>query len=506
MIDISNRKECFFDDFLIDREKTTAPSVINNPRPEQIVMEFNMDWETNTSYIHFFYDEGIYRMYYIAWNRDKYIEAHEKKIESDHKKIRCCYMESRDGINWERPNLGLYQWMGDKNNNIIFMADWLDNFYVFKDENPNCPKDKKYKATARTEDGLIYYVSGDGIHFEFGGDITNKGAFDTMNVIFWDKQINKYRGYIRSFHNIPIEGGGDYLDYVRQRSSDNLRVIPGFDTDDEHAQGAGVLNLGTRDIRYIESDDFVNWSEPKLLDFGSKSDIPLYTNCVSPYPGAEHIYVGFPTRYTERNSWSKSFDVLCGKEQRLYKMEHHAKRMGLAITDCLFMASRDGLNFKRYDKAYFRNGPETEFNWIYGDCYPAKGFAVTKSKFEGADDELCMFCPEYTKKCDVLRRYAQRMDGFVSLHADEEEKVVVTKPFVFEGNSLYANMATSSAGYMYFELKADDGTTIKSCEMFGDSTGKKIGFDDDLSKLSGKEVVLTVTICDGDLYSVKFDK
>ena len=125
-------------------------------------------------------------MYYIAWNRNKFIEAHEKKIESDHKKIRCCYMESRDGINWERPNLGLYQWMGDKNNNIIFMAAWLDNFYVFKDENPNCPKDKKYKATARTEDGLIYYVSGDGIHFEFGGDITNKGAFDTKNVIFRD--------------------------------------------------------------------------------------------------------------------------------------------------------------------------------------------------------------------------------------------------------------------------------------------------------------------------------
>lgn len=499
MINIGSKLECFFDDYIIDKTKTTAKAILNKPIAREVVMEFDKDWEYNSSYVHFFYDEGIYKMYYIAWNRDKYIEG----TNPYHKKIRCCYAQSKDGLKWEKPDLGLYDWMGNKHNNIIFMEDWLDNFYVFKDENPNCPSSKKYKATARTEDGLKYYYSSDGIHFNDGGYITHKGAFDTMNVIFWDKEVKKYRGYIRSFHDIPIEGG-DYLDYVAQRENNNLRVIPGFDTDDAHAHGAGVLNLGKRDIRYMESDDFENWSEPKLLDFGESKDIALYTNCVMPYPYAEHIYIGFPTRYTERKQWTKCFDELCGKEKRLYNMEHLARRMGLAITDCLFMTSRDGYTFKRYDEAFFKNGAETGFNWVYGDCYPARGIIETQSIFEFADKEMSMLCPECTKSHEVLRRYTIRKDGFVSINAGENEEILTTKPFVFEGNTLYANMSTSGAGYMFFELCDKDGNKTESTEMFGDSTNKKIGFESDLSDFCGKEVVLKVTMQDADLYSIQF--
>lgn len=90
MIDISNRKECFFDDYLIDTEKTTARKIINNPVPEDIVMVYDKYWEINTSYIHFFYDEGMYRMYYIAWNRNKYIEAPRQKNGTCHNRL-CVY-------------------------------------------------------------------------------------------------------------------------------------------------------------------------------------------------------------------------------------------------------------------------------------------------------------------------------------------------------------------------------------------------------------------------------
>ena len=62
-------------------------------------------------------------------------------------------------------------------------------------------------------------------------------------------------------------------------------------------------------------------------------------------------------------------------------MKTLSKREGLAITDCAFMCSRDGRNFKRYDEAFFKAGPEYGYNWVYGDCYPAKGFLTTKSKF-----------------------------------------------------------------------------------------------------------------------------
>ena len=509
MINLGTTREVFFDDFLIDTDKSTTDLLLHKPIPKEIVMSFDKEWEGNSSYVHLFKDDGIYKMYYIAWSKNKLFSDIS---EEDDKKLRCCYAESTDGLNWTKPDLGIYEWKGNKHNNIVFMAEWLDNFYVFKDTNPNCPPDKKYKAIVRNDSnerhGISAYFSADGIHFVPGSFITRQGAFDTLNIIFWDENAKKYRGYIRSFHDIPIKGGGDYMDYLRHfETGEKMEVIAGHNTDDTGKLGAGVLNLGKRDIRYIESNDFVTWSNPVRLDFGDKEDIPLYTNCVTQYERAPHMFIGFPTRYTERKEWSKSFDVLCGKEERLRKMEIWAKRMGLAITDCLFMCSRDGVNFTRYDEAFFRNGPENGRNWIYGDAYPAKGFVQTRSDFEGADDEFSMFCPEMSKeKYEVLRRYTIRTDGFVSVHAGAETKVLVTKTFTFEGDKLFANISTSACGYIYFEISDKNGNVLTSCEMFGDSTDKPVGFENSLSEFAGKEVVMTVRMRDADLYSIQFSK
>jgi len=508
MINLGTRREVFFDDYLINEDKSTADILLHKPVPEDIVMSFDKEWEVNSSYVHFFEDDGIYRMYYIAWDKEKFVS---QTSDADDKKLRCCYAESKDGLNWTKPDLGIYEFHGNKNNNIIFMADWLDNFYVFKDTNPACPSEEKYKAIIRNNvnvrHGLTSYFSADGIHFTEGRFITKQGAFDTLNVIFWDEEANKYRGYIRSFHDIPIKGGGDYMDYLSHfETGKEFEIIAGFNTDNTHNLGAGVLNLGIRDIRYIESEDFVAWTEPKLLDFGDSEDIPLYTNQISQYERAPHIFVGFPTRYKERFEWNQSFEVLCGKEKRLYNMENLSKRHGLALTDCVFMCSRDGMNFKRYDEAFFKAGPEYGYNWVYGDCYPAKGFLTTKSKFDGADDELSMLNREYTSTCEVLRRYTLRMDGFTSVHAGATEKVLVTKAFIFEGNRLFANMATSACGYMHFEIADKEGNLASSCEMFGNSTDKLIGFEKDLSAFAGKEVVMTVRMCDADLYAIRFLK
>ncbi len=508
MINIGNRRECFFDKFLIDEEKSTVRPTVNKPVPQEIVFEYNMPWEFDQSYTHFFKDGDLYRMYYVAWNKDKYMAAKPGDL---HRKVRLCYAESTDGINWVRPNLGIYEWEGSKDNNIIFMPEWdFDGFYVFKDENPDCPKDEKYKAVGRSEEGfLVALFSPDGIHFEYEPHfISDKGVFDTLNIIFWDKDAKVYKGYVRSFHNIPMDGGGDYLDFLAAEKEGGAKIKPGADTDPDlkNPRGAALLNLGIRDIRYIESKDFKTWTDPELIDFGEKPDIPLYTNHVTVYERAPHMFLGFPTRYHERYEWSKAFDVLCGKEQRLYKMKTFAKRMGLTVTDCVFMASRDSRHFTRYDEAIFRPGPEFPANWIYGNGYPARGYAITDGKIKGTDKEISVYCPEPTDAHTVLRRYTYRMDGFASIHSGEKEELLVTKPFIFEGSKLYANISTSACGFMVFELSDNEGNTVKSCEMFGDSIDKEIGFEtDDISAFSGKEVVLKVRMIDSDLYSIKFE-
>ena len=100
----------------------------------------------------------------------------------------------------------------------------------------------------------------------------------------------------------------------------------------------------------MESDDFENWSEPVMLRYGDAEDSPLYTNNVQPYYRAPHIFIGIPTRYVERIEWDDSFEELCGKEKRLDRMRD-CQRYGLVVTDALFMTSRNGVDFKKYDEA-----------------------------------------------------------------------------------------------------------------------------------------------------------
>ena len=193
MIDISNRRECFFDDYLIDKEKTSADFRVHQPVRRDVVMSHTMPWEGNcTDYHNMFYDNGIWRMYYVGWD-----------FPSTHG-LCFCYAESRDGIHWTRPNLGICEWEGSRENNIIFDRETLrsrDNFMVFRDDNPACPAEKKYKAILSQEKHTLwYFYSDDGVHFHRGEMLTDKGAFDSLNVAFWDDHAKKYRCFYRAAH------------------------------------------------------------------------------------------------------------------------------------------------------------------------------------------------------------------------------------------------------------------------------------------------------------------
>lgn len=473
MYNISNRRECFFDDTLINTARTTAEFLLHHPIRKGIVCEHNAPWElSNCGYHHFFYDNGIYRMYYRNTT---------EKIGGV-----VCYMESKDGINWYKPELHICEYDGSDNNNIIldvssFFNDSADNFTVFKDENPLCPPEEKYKAiagiTINKVVGLHYYVSPDAIHFSYGGLITENGQFDSLNVAFYDTNASIYRCYFRNFHN----------PYTKE--------------------DAGWGEDALRDIRYMESPDFKSWSEPHLLDFGDSEDVALYTSMIQMYPRADHILVGFPTRYLYRRNWTGNYDELCGREERLERMENESPRAGLVVTDSTFITSRDGIHFKKYDEAFFRNEPEYPYNWTYGDGYPALGMFESKSDIEGADPELSLLYWErhHTKQPNLLTRYTIRCDGFVSLHSGAVEKMIVTKKFIYNGSDLFINFATSALGYMYFTLIDDDGNRYESCETFGNKIDRRVIFDDNIVKnLSGKPVTLEVRMRDADLYSIIF--
>ena len=500
MIDISNKLECFFDTYLINEEKTTAEIRVHHPIKREPVMVYDAPWEGNNSHFQtMLFDGEKYMMYYYAATKQKFAGF--------------CVATSKDCMTWERPNCGIVEFEGSKDNNIIVRKgvfhdhSSFDNFSVFSDNNPDCPKDEKYKAVSMWcgMGKLRAYCSEDGIHFRVHSVITEEGEFDSINLAFWDNEKKKYFCYFRGEHEPAKDADVTIKSYTDKQAA----MLYDPDRGAYRDPGDGSIAF-TRDIRVIESTDFINWSKPKPLT-ANGPDMQYYTNGVLPYPRAPHVFVAFPTRYVERKAWTPNYDELCGKTERQEKMKRSA-RIGLALTDCLFMTSRDGYNFTRYDEAFFSPAPECPTGWYYGNCFPATFLVETPSNIPGADNEWSFFCNEsdYTVADDhatALCRFTIRLDGFVSRHAGGEEKLLVTKEFTYDGEALYANLATSARGYAYFTLKSG-GEEYVSYETFGNKVDKRIHFfdDDAVKKLSGKPVTLEIKMLDTDIYSIKFDK
>ncbi|MBP1991719.1 hypothetical protein [Paenibacillus eucommiae] len=481
-INIGSRRELLWDDYLIDNESTTAELKLHKLQPKEVVIEHDEPWEGDGCDFHCIVkDDGLYRMYYLGWEMpdpDAHANAASEATSDVSRPIVVCYAESVCGKKWIKPKLGICEFEGSKENNIILDQHTakFDNFSVFKDTNPDCPKDELYKGVGIDDFGNSHYLwcftSADGIHFKKAWRMSNQGKFDTLNIAFWDPYTEQYVCYIRDFHNIP---GDD-------------------------------LNAGIRDIRRMVSSDFKNWTVPVLLDFGEVDDYPLYTNVVQPYYRADHMLVGFPSRYVEKKAWTPNFDQLAGVERRKKRMEIHP-RLGLTLTDCIFMSSRDGQKWKRWDEAFMTPGLEYEYNWVYGDCYPALGIIETGNDLPDRPSELSMYAFEYhmSKRPAILRRYTMRIDGFVSYNAKYKPCTIVTKPFIFEGNQLSINFATSAVGYVKIKLIGEQAE-LNSVELFGDNLEKIVIFEDgDAALLSGKPVHMEITMRDADLYSFKFN-
>jgi len=489
---ILDGREVLWDDFLT--EERTADKMLHVPWYKSPVITLDKPWEGDgCGYFNVVFDEltSTWFMYYTALEMFR-----PDGSFTSTKDIHACVLVSKNGFDWSRPDVGVVEFGGSTVNNIVAGVENLpgltgvDNFYVMLDSNPSPAVRERFKAVMRYDslgpDGkkekrLVSLVSDDGIHFRIFGTVTDEGYFDTLNTVMWHPASGRYVCFIRSFHQ-----KGTFKEY-------------------EGKEKDGSLNAFVRDIRVLYSDDFIHWSSPQRISFNSPNDYPLYTNGASIYPYAPHMFVGLPTRYVEREQWTDNYEQLCGREKRLARMEYE-KRFGLAVTDCLFMCSRNGLEWHRFDEAFLRPGPEYPTNWVYGSCYPCVGMVESPSEIPGGDPILNIFVyrNHWTGEPTVLERYALRKDGFVSLHAGVEEKHLLTKPFTFSGDRLKLNFSTSAAGHVYITIIREDGKRARSCELFGDSTDRMVNFDSPLEDFAGRKVRMLVELSDADVYAFEF--
>lgn len=461
-IDIASRRELFVDDYLIDSLTGTASQRLHQPQPREVVLTMNKSWESNFTGnfmpVVAMQEPGKIRLYYYAANWDDQglnlgpvdqLEYAKAKKYPQYAPA-TCFVESADGIHFERPNLGLIEHKGSKDNNMF----WNQNQYLtpFIDTNPDAPADAKYKALSRhPSDGLGAYASADGIHWRHYHDkpIITEGKFDSQNLAFWDSQRNCYVEYHRGQPDTPL----------------------------------------TRGIMTSTSTDFIHWTKPTQITFTDTRDEQMYTNCIAPYPRAPHLYMGTPARFITYR----------------YKDQNHKER---GISDSVLMTSRDGKTFDRWEEAFLRPDLDPE-SWTDRNSYLAWGMPQT-----GEHELSVYWCEHNGHPGLRIRRGTLRLDGFASIHATGKGPgELLTKTFTFNGSKLEINFATSAAGTMLFELCDEHGQAIPgyaladSEVLYGNEIAHTVrwpGQKKDLRHLAGKPVRLRVRMHDADLYAMRF--
>ena len=479
-IHVGARLELLVDDFLIEAMSGQARLQLHRPVRREVVLRTDEPWGGNASgYQSVVKDGDLYRMYYRGGH---YQHGGEPAMARDTHAWVLCYAESDDGIHWRKPELNICEFNGSKANNIVVNPELVAQIggcpahtAVFKDANPDCPADEKYKiiVVGSKPRGLYVLKSPDGLHFSLMSNkpIQTTGAFDSQNLAFWDPVRKEYREYHRGF------------------------------------RGA------VRDIMTATSKDILHFPKPEWLQYPGAPEQALYTNQVQPYYRAPHIFMGFPMRYNDRG-WSEPMMDLPGQQVRFARAKV-SRRYGTTVTDAAFMTSRDGLHFKRWAEAFIRPGPRQKDTWVYGDNFVFWGMVETQSHIEDAPRELSLYATEgYWEGTSMnVRRYTLRVDGFVSAYATFAGGEIVTKPLVFEGGNLALNVATSAAGSIQIEVQdADgapiDGYTLDECpEIFCDSLRYIVRWrypGGDLRGLAGKPVRLRFVLKDADLYSFQF--
>lgn len=443
--DIGSRRELFVDRFLFGRASGVELR-LHHPRPREVALVCDEPWEGNTSgYFTVFRDGDLYRMYYRGSSHDVRTGRSSPQV--------TCYARSRDGVHWEKPDLGICEFEGSADNNIVWTGPGTHNFTPFKDSNPGCRPEARYKALARHDGGLLAFRSEDGLHWKLIREepVITKGAFDSQNLAFWDARAGAYRAYFRDFRR------------------------------------------GVRDIKTCTSEDFVHWTEPRWLDYGDAPAEHLYTNAVRPYFRAPHILMGFPKRFMpSRNRLGHPVD---------------------GVSDGVFMTSRDGRRWHRRLEAFLRPGMQRE-RWGSRNNMIAWGIVTTEPERVDAPAELSLYASEnYYAGSGVarLRRHTLRLDGFVSLHAGYRGGELLTRPVKFQGGEMTINYSTSAAGSVRVGVCDLDGEPIegfgvRDCPpIYGDTVDEVVRWESgsDLSAVAGRPVRLRFRLKDADLYSFR---
>jgi len=486
--------QLFLDDHIIARS-TGFQRVVHHPKPRGIVLRGDNPWEAR----------GLTPTY-VGWRKDGMMECYYLAHES----VRSnAYAISSDGISWTKPNLGLVEFRGSTNNNLIPCGN---------------PRDMWQFGNVRDPDK----------HFSFstnGWRVPAEVSFcrelpDFINDPNWENKI--VNAGLRPTWPNSLEFWDDiHQEWVAMRQAPNHPPV----------RCAG---------RYA-SPDLKNWTlDHYLYPDAHDSTDPRYFDEVYGLMSIhiEGMVLGFaywfhgerthpnPELYTSPAGRPTTDEGLIGKA------------VGKGTLEVRLVVSRDG--GKTWDRTVSREDwiPHGKEQHSYDrnvriDCPPVRMGDEDWFYCSGYDGDHCSGRNYYHDRgaCNIFGTlYTQKHNRYVSLTAGNTNQILITKPLKVTGKTLQLNVDGSrglvkvaigidkwmrhKTGQWPFKAKLphwmvedrwerthlEKGFHFDDCKpVLADSIEHNVEWKDaSLESLLGKTVRLYILVQDADLYGFRF--
>ncbi|HEX5102624.1 MAG TPA: hypothetical protein VFV87_02355 [Pirellulaceae bacterium] len=365
------------------------------------------------------------------------------------------YARSQDGLDWELPSLGLHEWNGSKDNNVVIRgkrgrasSPWLLDVPV-KDR-----RGYKYLLMYRDADGSHLVGTNDGVHFDPASDQQIQHLHsDTQNAIVYDPHQRQYVMYCRA-KAVYRAGQTEMIDTGESRR---------------------VARIANQELWSQWPRQAANILLPDELDTKERYHA-FYGMPTTVYAGTFFGFV-WPFRWNDRIHTELAW-------------------------------SRDGIHFERH--------PLRPKLIDYGPPGAWDDEMVFASSWAEVGDEWRIYYAGWDGPHNTRERTGGiglatlRKEGFVSLRGPAGGGVVCTRVLTWPGGKLLVNATTGPAGQLTVRISDADrkvlpGFDYADCVPFtGDSTAVQIAWKSaSIEDLQGQDLRLEIFIQDADLYSFR---
>lgn len=392
--------------------------------------------------------DGLFRMWYQTW------VASPEKGKSG--KYAIAYAESKDGISWTLPNLGLHEWQGSKDNNVVWTGlTGRRGSQVFLLDVPE--KDRRgYRYLMLYGGGSSHLIgSHDGIHWDKESDtaVTEMHS-DTQNAIVYDPRRGEYVMFCRAKH-IYRTFRGAILDTGASRR---------------------VARMASKELWTLWDSQPQNILIPDELD-ADRGDF--------------NFFYGMPTRYHAGIYWGFLWP---------FKMNSDIH------TELAW--SRDGITFHRLPSRpkLVERGPEGTWDdgMVFGSPFWVEVGDQWWIYYSGWDG------PHGTKdRTPGIGLARLRKEGFISMRGPANGAVLCTRKIVWPGGKLVVN-ADAHEGELRVRVSDENrkvlpGFDYADCVPFdGDSVAHEVSWQNSsIEPLAGEVIRLEIFLKNADIYTFR---